>query len=82
VCSSDLLAGEFVRASPRSGMRELATHLAAAVPEARWERGAIAELDEPAGEPATELEQTGELQATLHLMREEVLASVRASARA
>jgi RecB family exonuclease len=60
------LAVDFVRASPRSGARELTGHLAAAAPEARWESGAIAELEEP----------PDQLEVTLQLLREEVLAGV------
>jgi CRISPR/Cas system-associated exonuclease Cas4 (RecB family) len=79
------LAVDFVRASPRSGTRELARHLAAAVPATQWEDPAIEQAEEPVeglptpgespmGEAARE--QADPLEETLHLLREEVLASV------
>ncbi len=81
-------AVDFVREEPRSTLRELTRHLAAAVGEAQRENrsadlmdaesGAAGEAPLPGGEtlhpPAGPA--VGQLEATLHLMREEVLASV------
>jgi RecB family exonuclease len=63
------LASEFAQSAPGASVRELARHLATVVPEVRDEPQ---ELDEPA--PAEVA--SGELEATLHLLREEVLESV------
>jgi len=86
------LAIEFVREHPRSSARELSGHLAAVAPEARWENPPIDELGdagaeaapgaggEPGGSPASQDTQSklerDQLEATLQLLREEVLASV------
>ena len=81
------LAAEFVRRKPGSTPREMARHLSALVggghPEnlaGGWS-GAPVQTVEPAGaqsgQPGDTLATTAsELEATLHLMREEVLASV------
>jgi DNA helicase-2/ATP-dependent DNA helicase PcrA len=66
------LAVDFVQGNPRSSTRELARHLAAVVPEAQWENREMAEVLEPAAADAA----SGELEATLNLLREEVLGSV------
>jgi len=86
------LAIDFVRREPQSTSRELARHLSAAVPESRWEsiaedlsaagpaepsmrRPEPADRSAaPSGEPYEPA--TGRLEATLHLLREEVLGSV------
>jgi RecB family exonuclease len=78
------LATEFVRGKPGSTPREMARHLAALVggghPEnlaGGWS-GAPAQTAEPPGSQPEDTVGTtaSELEATLHLMREEVLASV------
>jgi CRISPR/Cas system-associated exonuclease Cas4 (RecB family) len=82
------LAVDFVQANPQSDTRELAGHLAAAVPEARWESPAIRDPAplatapvtagdaSAAGEETPPAKRPDELEATLGLLREEVLASV------
>ena len=76
------LAVDFVQSEPRSTARELARHLTAVVSEARWEdltpgRQELA-ATEPLGEPSAPSEDPAAagLEATLHLMRAEVLGSV------
>ncbi len=66
------LAAEFVRRKPGSTPREMARHLAALVGGGHPENLAGGW----SGTPAQTMEPAGELEATLHLMREEVLASV------
>ncbi len=66
------LAVEFARSQPGSTPRELARHLAAAVPEARGESQAEHRPAPATPEPAP----PEHLQATLQLMREEVLEGV------
>ncbi len=81
------LAAEFVRGKPRSTPREMARHLVAMVAEGQPETraggwsGAPQQTVRPTGsEPAQPGDTVGatasELEATLHLMREEVLSSV------
>jgi hypothetical protein len=83
------LAVEFVRASPGSSPRELAGHLARIAPHSRQENRAVERLQvaatvsddagDAAGAPAeapTADAATDPLEATLQLLREEVLASV------
>jgi CRISPR/Cas system-associated exonuclease Cas4 (RecB family) len=69
------LAVEFMHGAPQATIRELTQHLAAVVPEAQWESRAMVEALEPS-EPAPADVTAGELEATLHLLREEVLGSV------
>jgi CRISPR/Cas system-associated exonuclease Cas4 (RecB family) len=83
------LAVEFVRASPRSTPRELASHLARIAPHSLQENRAVERLQvaatvsedvadaagDPAEAPAGE-QVTDPLEATLQLLREEVLGSV------
>jgi RecB family exonuclease len=66
------LAAEFVRRKPGSTPREMARHLAALVGGGHPENLAGGW----SGTPAQTAEPASELEATLHLMREEVLASV------
>jgi CRISPR/Cas system-associated exonuclease Cas4 (RecB family) len=76
------LAADFVRREPRSTSRQLARHLTAVVSESRWEDrgGAASNIESPVppdrSGPAPVEPLAGELEATLHLMREEVLESV------
>jgi RecB family exonuclease len=81
------LAAEFVRGKPRSTPREMARHLVAMVAEAQpetraggWsgapQQTARATGSEPAQAGDTVATTASELEATLHLMREEVLSSV------
>ncbi len=81
------LVADFQRREPRSTPREMARHLAAMVGEAKPEQragerfGAPAQTGANAGsepQPPADPSDTAEseLEATLHLMREEVLASV------
>jgi DNA helicase II / ATP-dependent DNA helicase PcrA len=81
------LAADFVRSHPRSTLREMARHLTAMAAEAQpenRERDRSGPAGPPpaktgpgAGEPGTAAQVAEpELEATLHLMREEVLASV------
>jgi RecB family exonuclease len=69
------LAVEFMHGAPQATIRELTQHLAAVVPEAQWESRAMVEALEQS-EPAPADVTAGELEATLHLLREEVLGSV------
>jgi RecB family exonuclease len=69
------LAAEFMHGAPQATIRELTRHLAAVVPEAQWESGEMVEALEPS-EPAAADVTAGELEATLQLLREEVLGSV------
>jgi RecB family exonuclease len=66
------LAIEFVRREPRSTPRELARHLAAVVPEGRGETP-VASGPAP---PSADAPPGEQLEATLQVMREEVLESV------
>jgi len=81
------LAAEFVSRRPQSTPREMARHLAAMVGEAHpdnraggWSAAAAPTAQpapaEPGRAPDTPETTASELEATLHLMREEVLASV------
>jgi len=77
------LAAEFVRGNPRAGARELASHLTAIPPAAQQGAATVAqqsptgtpELDATSevGQPSAPVDRVG---AALHLLREEVLASV------
>jgi RecB family exonuclease len=69
------LAVQFTHGAPQATIRELTQHLAAVVPEAQWESREMVEALEPS-EPAPADVTAGELEATLHLLREEVLGSV------
>jgi RecB family exonuclease len=69
------LAVDFMHGAPQATIRELTRHLAAVVPEAQWESPEMAEMLAPP-EPAPADVTAGELEATLHLLREEVLGSV------
>jgi RecB family exonuclease len=69
------LAVQFMHGAPQATIRELTRHLAAVVPEAQWESREMVEALEPS-EPAPADVTAGELEATLHLLREEVLGSV------
>ena len=69
------LAVQFMHGAPQATIRELTQHLAAVVPEAQWESREMVEALEPS-EPAAADVTAGELEATLHLLREEVLGSV------
>jgi DNA helicase-2/ATP-dependent DNA helicase PcrA len=66
------LAVEFVRSEPGASSRELARHLTAVAPEGRGE----SQAESRAGLSAAEQQPSEQLEATLKLMREEVLESV------
>jgi CRISPR/Cas system-associated exonuclease Cas4 (RecB family) len=71
------LAVEFAHVTPGASIRELTRHLAAVVPEAQWEsREMVEALEPPTPVPTPADLAVGELEATLHLLREEVLGSV------
>jgi RecB family exonuclease len=69
------LAVQFMHGAPQATIRELTRHLAAVVPEAQWESREIVEALEPSESAPADV-TAGELEATLHLLREEVLGSV------
>jgi len=86
------LAVDFVRSNPSSSSRDLARHLAAVVPDAQWESPPIDQSPAPPRSPLDGRDTTSdgghahadlndrqpadELEATLHLLREEVLGSI------